>query len=289
MLSNNYLGLENEGMVSKSTIETEILQRRTVFGSLCQFPMEHEGEIYNDCFWGIDGNEFCKVDGFIYVCESLWPDHDHEREQAEKEQEEIKNVPKPSENQVIERYTVKGQKCELPKFYNGRYLTDCLYISATRELCYANMKWQYCKPLVAPSPAPTQAEIAAKRRFTVSGKMCTLPFYHLGKEYDDCVELSGGKKWCKLDNTWQECKAVQQVENSVQTIQAETYAPGFDVVQSQMEAQKEQEGSNGAIVGVSVVLVILIVTAIGLGVAMYMMRRSISNLKTQRPSQFQMS
>eukprot|EP01023_Acetabularia_acetabulum_P067157 TRINITY_DN919_c0_g1_i7.p1 TRINITY_DN919_c0_g1~~TRINITY_DN919_c0_g1_i7.p1 ORF type:complete len:423 (-),score=45.25 TRINITY_DN919_c0_g1_i7:118-1386(-) len=262
--------------------EAGVIERRTEFGSVCQFPFKFNNVTYNDCFWGIDGREFCKVDGFFYACQSLWPDHDHELETIKKEEQLKENTPMPSQSQVRERYTVNGQKCELPKWYNGRYLTDCLYISATRELCFASLKWQYCEPLKAPSPAPTVTEIAAKRRFTVSGKMCELPFVHLGKEYDDCIEFSGGKKWCKLDNSWQECKSVEQEEQSMQTnLQAGTYAPGFDVVAGSGEVQKqEQGGANGALVGMSILLAFLLLAAGSMGVGLFIIhQKNCTNIK----------
>eukprot|EP01025_Chloroclados_australasicus_P052849 TRINITY_DN6175_c0_g1_i1.p1 TRINITY_DN6175_c0_g1~~TRINITY_DN6175_c0_g1_i1.p1 ORF type:complete len:387 (-),score=39.11 TRINITY_DN6175_c0_g1_i1:420-1580(-) len=261
----------------------EVMPRRTEFGSLCQFPMSHEDEIYNDCIWGSDGKEYCKVDGFMYICESMWPDHELAKQEEDEKIRE--NTPLPDPSEVIERFTVKGQKCELPKWYNGRYLTDCLYISSKRELCFFQNKWHYCAPLKAPKAAPMQQtpqqakSTQTQARYTIEGDMCIFPFEHVGKTYYDCIEQVDGKQWCKVQgNNWKQC-AASIVDESL------LYA-GYD--RQRVTDSDTKKGSQNAVVGLSVVLVLLFVIGIIVGIKMASVQRNINDLQKRQPIQLEL-
>eukprot|EP01026_Neomeris_dumetosa_P059406 TRINITY_DN554_c0_g1_i3.p1 TRINITY_DN554_c0_g1~~TRINITY_DN554_c0_g1_i3.p1 ORF type:complete len:346 (-),score=19.34 TRINITY_DN554_c0_g1_i3:254-1291(-) len=265
--------------------EEEIIPRETEIGTQCEFPFIHLDEVYNNCFWGSDGREYCKVDGIMYACISLWPDHDLEEE---------KDIPLPDSSDIVERFTVTGKKCEFPKKFNGRYLTDCLYISASREQCYAGGKWEYCTSLKSPTSNTTANPTTnptttitldpdqIAQRYTTNGQMCDIPYVHQNQIYTNCTNLSDGKEWCKVDNKWQRCAE----SGSRLLIRDYSSSYGEDdsnllVSQSQSDDidDSQSQSSTRLLLIVTLVLVLLIVA--GLGVYLVVMRRKLSYLLIQ--------
>eukprot|EP01023_Acetabularia_acetabulum_P067960 TRINITY_DN9508_c0_g1_i3.p1 TRINITY_DN9508_c0_g1~~TRINITY_DN9508_c0_g1_i3.p1 ORF type:complete len:328 (+),score=60.77 TRINITY_DN9508_c0_g1_i3:129-1112(+) len=196
--------------------------RATTFGEVCKFPFEEQGQEYTDCVTAGDGLDYCKVDGVFYEC--LPPIED--QYQNDNQQNPKIKPKKPANLVVVERFTRDGAECKLPILVKNKWLGDCLKVSATRELCVAGGKWQFCAPK---EKDEEEEEIAKKEekkaafRFTIDGAPCSFPFDFGQKTFYDCVDFGDGVEMCRLNNEWKACAAVEdKTAGSEKTSTSET-------------------------------------------------------------------
>eukprot|EP01026_Neomeris_dumetosa_P080808 TRINITY_DN8_c0_g1_i3.p1 TRINITY_DN8_c0_g1~~TRINITY_DN8_c0_g1_i3.p1 ORF type:complete len:290 (-),score=33.66 TRINITY_DN8_c0_g1_i3:187-948(-) len=213
--------------------------------------------------------EYCQVDDIIYRCEPIKYPKPGQRSFEEESQ------PSPKVVDFKERFTIDGLKCDIPKKYNARYLTDCLQLSAQQEVCYAEGRWRYCAPLGVDTITSTQTDkqlttsesqtlelnneeqndkslTMTVQRYTINGKLCVVPFMYNGQEQYDCVMMPDQKEWCFLKGEWEECADLGQFLNPAsRQIGSEEFG------QAQTYSTNKKEDSNKLAIVLAVIFVVL--------------------------------
>eukprot|EP01025_Chloroclados_australasicus_P035183 TRINITY_DN358_c0_g2_i1.p1 TRINITY_DN358_c0_g2~~TRINITY_DN358_c0_g2_i1.p1 ORF type:complete len:355 (+),score=20.81 TRINITY_DN358_c0_g2_i1:111-1175(+) len=246
--------------------------RKTVFGTECDAP--------HTCFWGHDNQEYCRVNDVVVQCQPLkYPKNPGQSGVEFREPDVSAQI-----QTYKERYTVDGQKCEIPKKYNARTLLDCLRVSANQEICYADGKWQYCAPLgsdgltpMYPQESTDQSDTTSNeytsmaiQRYTTKGKLCVMPFMYNGQEQYDCVRMPDEKEWCLLQGSWEECADVSKLFNQQGFRGYDQYQQyGTDQAATQGNSKKS---SNSVVVAILVILFVLLGAAAAAGGYLYFRR-----------------
>ncbi|GMH45693.1 hypothetical protein BSKO_13656 [Bryopsis sp. KO-2023] len=171
--------------------------RQGVNGEGCFFPGILRGKLVQDCS-ELDGVLKCpNKEGHWIECAPF----------------DDEPVPVAVDIEPAERFTINGEKCELPDTYNGKQIFDCIPINGKEPRCQVVGKpgsWEICAPKDDPEESvpegfeterpPPVATVAAGRivsRVTVDGKTCVFPFWHKGKSVADCVDI-GGSNQCQV-------------------------------------------------------------------------------------------
>eukprot|EP01024_Parvocaulis_polyphysoides_P011623 TRINITY_DN1408_c0_g2_i2.p2 TRINITY_DN1408_c0_g2~~TRINITY_DN1408_c0_g2_i2.p2 ORF type:complete len:342 (-),score=26.67 TRINITY_DN1408_c0_g2_i2:206-1144(-) len=278
--------------------------RATTFGEKCIFPFEEQGQQYTDCIVAGDDLEYCKVDDIFYEC--LPPVE--ELNQANQKPQHRPQVPLDLE--IIERFTRSGDKCKLPIFLKNKWLGDCIKVSDTRQLCYANDKWQFCAARDEEQVDKNDTNKQDIMRFTLDGAPCTIPFTFGQKEFYDCVDFGDGNEMCRVNGEWKTCTSTEGSDNqdvgvgmgavgatptiggftrpwSSTSIPMQGYQMGGYLYDYQMDNQLQQEkqesqsgdtedGSSNVAIIILIVVVVVVLLGLGVGVYVYFRMRRIT-------------
>eukprot|EP01024_Parvocaulis_polyphysoides_P019423 TRINITY_DN1880_c0_g1_i2.p1 TRINITY_DN1880_c0_g1~~TRINITY_DN1880_c0_g1_i2.p1 ORF type:complete len:446 (-),score=50.36 TRINITY_DN1880_c0_g1_i2:340-1677(-) len=259
--------------------------RQTVFGSQCSFPFSHGGQVYTNCLVGGDGEEYCKLDGVLYLCQ---PRPEHEEEEQQRKKQEPRKPPRPTSVEV--RFTVSGKRCRLPLLVKNEYMTDCLFISSTQEICQAAGKWELCQPKVqssSPKTNTTETKFTPSvTRTTKTGQICEFPVFFDGINHMDCVRMPDQREWCQVDGKWYECvAAIGNMQSDMLRMDQADKPINYQYMEEydSMKTQSKGGRSNVPMVILGVFAVVMVVCVSGMIYGLVKMRGQHSELMQSLP------
>eukprot|EP01023_Acetabularia_acetabulum_P065481 TRINITY_DN867_c1_g1_i1.p1 TRINITY_DN867_c1_g1~~TRINITY_DN867_c1_g1_i1.p1 ORF type:complete len:489 (+),score=35.76 TRINITY_DN867_c1_g1_i1:188-1468(+) len=247
--------------------------RQTTFGGQCVFPFSYEGQTYTNCLAAKDEKEYCKIDDVLYECQAR-PENSH------KQKSKPQRPTRPTQVEV--RFTISGKRCRLPLLVKGEYMTDCMFISSTQEICQAAGKWELCQPKVQASPQPSNKTKstfqAIVTRTTEYGQTCEFPLYFDGKKQYDCVRMPDQREWCQVSGQWQQCTSSLASSRSNMIETGAGFDTPVDYGYTQEMDKKESQGNSGAFVVLSVLVAIVAMGVAGMTFALFRTKGQYSKL-----------